>query len=1168
MHQQLHAIRRRSKMTSHFQGGGRGKSVCDDLSQIIFADDSTESGKAPYNIRHIETSNKILLAIDKLEKPFWNAVNAMKPKGKDTDEIKSYIANCMSQPEILKEHFKIYGTTADKCDKCYDEFDKSKNIKVADKCCDKALDEYVKAEKPAEIDLLIGAEFFYQLLCSGQIRVKGQSAVFQEARLGWILAGRLSSDLFSKSFQSTCNLIKFQELPILWELGNESISNIRSKEELACEEYYKNTIRREVSSRYCVKLPFNDKRDSLGNSRNTALPRFHALERRFEKDPALKEQYTACIQGYFKELHIKSISSNEPNNQGYYLPHHAVVKTCSLTTKTRVVFDGSAKTTTGISLNDSLMVGPTIQEDLFSIITRFRTFQYALTADIEQMYRQVVISEEDTRYQKILWRKSRDELIETYCLNTRDFYVDDLLTGASTYQETVQIRNELIEILKKGGFHIRKWASNDSQLMNFFSDDHSKAFMSLDPSETIKTLGIHWDAVADSITYTVNVADTSKPISKRSMLSQISKLFDPLGLLGPVMVIAKIIIQQLLKLQLTWDTLIPEESQEFWNRYQNQLQLLNNIEFSRCVLIPNAIEIQLHGFCDASEKAYGACFYFRSNDPQGNHQSSLICSKSRVAPLKTTTIPRLELCAANLLSSSPSHTLKTFVANRVAEIQAATQAQDWFHVPTQDNSADLLSRGPFPEEFLRNTLCTHGPRWLSQGRDTWPQLSFKKHKVPKTRINSSTLSCKLIQEKRPANKLLKRFSNYKRLETMVAYCLRFINNCKNKDPTTRQTSDLSTRIIKVGGRLANANVLDSHKHPIVLPKHHHISKIIIRDEHIDRMHAGVNATLYGVRETFWPIDGRNTVRDVVRQCIRCFRAKPSVYERSRPFTDVGVDYCGPFFIKERLHRNRIKIKTYVSIFVCLATKAVHLELACDLSTEAFLASLKKFLARRGLPNSISSDNATNFVSADRQLRELYHQIDSFEKNKETQAFLLRKEINWRFNLPRAPYFGSLWEAAVKSFKNHFTRIAGNTLLTYEQLQTYVAEIEAILNSRPLSPLSSDPNDLLPLTPGHFLIGTSLTSFPQRDKRNNPANRLNCWELAQQMRHHFWDRWHREYLGELISRSKWKTATKQEDIEIGTLIVIKEENLPPMNWKIGRINEVHPGQDGVIRAVTV
>ncbi|XP_033218065.1 uncharacterized protein LOC117173535 [Belonocnema kinseyi] len=563
------------------------------------------------------------------------------------------------------------------------------------------------------------------------------------------------------------------------------------------------------------------------------------------------------------------------------------------------------------------------------------------------MYRQVLISEEDTRYQKILWRKSRDEPIETYCLNTvtfgtacapflairtlhqlaederesfpiasavlqRDFYVDDFVTGASTYQEAVQIRNDLIDILKKGGFNIRKWASNDSQLMNFFSDDHSKAFMSLDPSETIKTLGIHWDAVADSITYTVNGADTSKPITKRSMLSQISKPFDPLGLLGPVMVIAKIIIQQLWKLQLTWDTLIPEESQEFWNRYQNQLQLLNKIEFSRCVLIPNAIEIKLHGFCDASEKAYGACFYFRSTDQQGNHQSSLICSKSRVAPLKTTTIPPLELCAANLLSSSLSHTLKTFVANRVAEIQAATQAQDWFHVPTQDKPADLLSRGQFPEEFLRHTLWTHGPRWLSQDRDTWPQLSFKKHEVPETRINSSTLSCKLIQKKRPANKLLKRFSNFKRLKTVVAYCLRFINNCKNKDPTTRQTSDLSTSelnnafhliikitqseafpnevhlllknkivdsksslsklnpfldqgIIKVGGKLANANVPDSYKHPIVLPKHHHISKIIIRDEHIDRMHAGVNATLYGVRETFWPIYGRNTVRHVVRQ---------------------------------------------------------------------------------------------------------------------------------------------------------------------------------------------------------------------------------------------------------------------------------------------------------------
>lgn len=516
-------------------------------------------------------------------------------------------------------------------------------------------------------------------------------------------------------------------------------------------------------------------------------------------------------------------------------------------------------------------------------------------------------------------------------------------------------------------------------------------------------------------------------------------------------------------------------------------------------------------------------------------------------------------------------------------------------------------------------MDSHGPQWLSLGVDTWPQLPFQRHEIPEIRVNSSILLCKCIQENKE-NYILNKFSSFKKLKFVVAYCFRFINNAKIKESTARQKGDLSidelnnsfhaiiklTRLeafsrdfhslshdgsvkctstllnlnpfldsdlIKVGGRLAHADIAESKKHPIILPKNHHISKIIVRDAHINLMHAGTNATLYSVRETFWPIDGRNTVRHVIRQCTQCFRAKPREINYImgnlpknrvsfvRPFDQVGVDYCGPFFIKERRHRNLIKIKTYVSIFVCQVTKAVHLELASDLTTGAFLACLKRFYARRGIAHSISSDNATNFVGANKILRELHQQIASIENNKGVQDYLLKREIKWHFIPPRAPHFEGLWEAAVKSFKRHFTRVAGTSLLTYKQLHTYVVQIEAILNSRPLTPLSSDPNDLLPLTPGHFLIGTSLTRLPQADLRNISANRLNCWELAQQMRHHFWDRWHREYLNEQISRSKWKISTNQEDIKIGTLVVVKEDNLAPMNWKLGRITAVHPGPEG-------
>ncbi|XP_015122817.1 uncharacterized protein LOC107045170 [Diachasma alloeum] len=245
--------------------------------------------------------------------------------------------------------------------------------------------------------------------------------------------------------------------------------------------------------------------------------------------------------------------------------------------------------------------------------------------------------------------------------------------------------------------------------------------------------------------------------------------------------------------------------------------------------------------------------------------------------------------------------------------------------------------------------------------------------------------------------------------------------------------------------------------------------------------------------------------------------------KARPFLNVGVDYCGPFTIKEKKHRNRGQVKAYVAVFICLVSKAVLLELVSDMTTSGFLAALRRFIARRGRCQLIQSDNGTNFVGARNELKQLLDTLKSEDHNSEVSTYLNEKGIKWGFIPPASSHFGGIWEAAVRSFKHHLIRVAGNKLFTFEELDTLVTEIEAILNSRPLTPVFPDPDDLLVLTPGHLLIGEPLTAIPEHDFLDVPINRLSNWEHIQKARQDFWKRLYKEYLHELMVRRKWSAG---------------------------------------------
>lgn len=284
-----------------------------------------------------------------------------------------------------------------------------------------------------------------------------------------------------------------------------------------------------------------------------------------------------------------------------------------------------------------------------------------------------------------------------------------------------------------------------------------------------------------------------------------------------------------------------------------------------------------------------------------------------------------------------------------------------------------------------------------------------------------------------------------------------------------------------------------------------------------------------------------------------------------PFLRVGVDYCGPFQINYP-NRKRITVKHYAAIFVCLVTKAVHIEMVADLTTQGFLAALKRFVARRGKPALIMCDNGTNFVGARRQLDDLAALFRNQQSQHSIAVGAADIGIEFKFIPAKSPNFGGLWEAAVKSMKQHLKRAIGLKVVTPDELNTILTQIEACLNSRPLTQMSSDPNDLSVLTPGHFLIQRPLTAVAEPWLQDIAPNRLSRWQQAEDFVQRVWSRWSTQYLSDLHNRTKW--TRKRNNLFVGTMVLIKEDHLPPLKWLMGRVVKIHPGPDGNIRVVTV
>ncbi|GFX53013.1 integrase catalytic domain-containing protein [Trichonephila clavipes] len=509
--------------------------------------------------------------------------------------------------------------------------------------------------------------------------------------------------------------------------------------------------------------------------------RLESLWTRLSRDQDYQKLYRDFLKEYEELGHMTEITESVEPEYTYYMPHHGIYRPQKSTTKLRTVFNASALTANGRSLNSIQYNGGVIQDDLFSLLVRFRKHIYAFTADIRQMYRMIDVDVSQRPLQRILWKGDVNEPVKVYQLNTvtygtasapflamrtlkqisidegenfplaasvlcDDFYMDDVLSGANSLEVAKTLQHQLIDILQTAQMSLHKWCGNTSELIPTTEKEYDFA-----SPEEIKTLGIAWKSKTDCFNFKVEVERNAHP-TKRSVLSIIARLFDPLGLLGPVITKAKIFMQQLWTLQIDWSERLPEKEASEWKEFVRSLVALNGINIERCIVIPNAEVIELHGFCDASERAYGAAIYTRSINPDGEIKVKLVASKSRVSPVKQVTMPRLELCSAVLLAKlmhkvkralrmditsvffwtdstivlswmkNESRNLKTFVANRVVIIQELTELNKWHHVPSEQNPADIISRGLDPEKIQRSELWWFGPAFLESVFSELPSI--------------------------------------------------------------------------------------------------------------------------------------------------------------------------------------------------------------------------------------------------------------------------------------------------------------------------------------------------------------------------------------------------------------------------------------------------------------
>ena len=1070
------------------------------------------------------------------------------------------------------------------------------------------------------------------------------------------------------------------------------------KELVSFDEYQINKFKEGITfdeGFYKVDLPwYEDKIDLVPSNHFVALK---VLDRTIDhlKRKGLVSKYQEVFDKQLDDDIIEEIQVSPSEYSNYvWIPHRPVIKTEEqVTTKIRPVFNCSLKTNKDLpSLNEAAYPGIDLMGSILKLLFYFRTNNIVMLSDIKQAFLMVKLKQEldknrfcffwkrgnklvAYRYKTIVFGYTSSPFILNFVMKhhaesfpddkckfllSNNFYVDNLLMTGNSLTEMKDLYQLSFDRMKSGGFTLRSWNSNSVELRHQMDSDDR---LVEHKCEEDKVLGYRYNVNKDTLSFAPCKID-SEANTKRKVLSQTSKLFDPLNLALPVTIRGRILMRKLWKLSVGWDDPLPSEMCSEMKNLSRDLEMLSELSFPRQALNEqNAYGI--HVFCDSSVESYGFVAYVVDQ----NNKGSFLFAKSKLAPLSKRnehSIPTLELMGVilaykclpsileaynniqfhfvnicvdaqvvlNWLITKDPKVKSKFVRNRVLEVDSLRGELvkkfklpiQYHYVNTQENPADMITRGFSYSKYLSKLkLWLEGPDWLTNDFEKWPQYPLLS--ISPSHKNQISTHCVLGSNKVNTGILdINKFSEFEMLVKRTEHLFRFVskfkgydsrvkaleywvkiaqseyfekeifflnnNNNSNDDGSNVNKSNNipplvlnlnlfldENGILRSKGRITKCLYFDYNVHnPILLPREHRFSTLLIRYCHSKVQHLGIGTTLNYLRELgYWIPKGRVAVKVVLGDCITCKKYNALAYRYPKftdmpkhhmnlvkPFRHCGVDYTGHFWVKDELSGSSYKM--FILVFTCLNVRAVHFELVPDMSARTFVLAFQRFCNLYAIPHYLYSDNAKSFLKGGSIL----------ENSLQSEEFLseLNKCNIKHIKIPLySAWVGAAWERLIRVLKSCLYKVVGRSKLSYFELLTSLSNIKLAINSRPLTYRSSTdglefitPNSFLKLHGNSSLVLREIEGDVWLDDSSQPLLEKTL-NLQEEIMENFKKLWYESYLLSLREHSRNLYQSSWENrIKVGDIVLIKAFNKPRPFWMMGKVLELIIGFDNKVRSV--